>query len=120
MFHFVRVRAAFQPHVTNDLYFKYLFFNSRRILTNHQMKDQSKLLGHLEQVEVKGELVNQDVREKLDLQDGQDNLEFQDHLVNLDRNQTSSHFWNKSRRLKVAKKDLHLTHFLTCKHRLDQ
>ena len=84
------------------------------------MKGQLKLMGRLEQVEVKDELVNQDVREKLDLQDGQDNLEFQDHLVNLDHSLTSNHFWNKSRRLKVAKKDLHLTHFLTCKHRLDQ
>jgi len=54
------------------------------------------------------------------LQDGQDSLEFQAHLVTRDHNPTSSHFWNKSSSLKVAKKDLHRIHFHTCRPKLDQ
>jgi len=84
------------------------------------MKFQSELMGPLEWAVVLEELVNQDDKVKLDLQEGQGSLEFQDHLVSLDHSQTSSHFWNKSRRLKVVKKDLHPIHFLTCKHKLDQ
>jgi hypothetical protein len=84
------------------------------------MKFQLKLSGHLEPAEVKDVVVSKEGREKLELQDGLACLEFQAHLVSLDHSQTSSHFWNKYRRLKVVKKDLHPIHFLTCKHKLDQ